>query len=73
MAYFYRPGPIESFIDVEVSDDDSGGDDKAAKWQIEHVLFPSMRKYLSPPKRLLEKDVVQVADLPDLYRIFERC
>ncbi|KAG9043599.1 DNA mismatch repair protein [Tulasnella sp. UAMH 9824] len=73
VAYFHRPGPIESFIDVETSDDDNEGDDKVAKWQIEHVLFPSMRKWLSPPRRLLEKDVVQVADLPDLYRIFERC
>ncbi|KIO17064.1 hypothetical protein M407DRAFT_33278 [Tulasnella calospora MUT 4182] len=72
VAYFHRPGPIESFLDVE-SPDDKEGDDKVAKWQVEHLLFPSMRKYLSPPKRFLEKDVVQVADLPDLYRIFERC
>ncbi|KAG8918270.1 DNA mismatch repair protein [Tulasnella sp. 417] len=71
LAYFHRPGPIESFINVENPDNE--GDDKVAKWQVEHVLFPSMRKYLSPPKTLLEKDVVQVADLPDLYRIFERC
>jgi DNA mismatch repair protein MLH1 len=43
------------------------------RWQIQHVLFPAMRKYLITPKRLLERDVVQVANLPDLYRVFERC
>ena len=43
------------------------------KWQIEHVLFPSMRRYLAAPKSLLDRDVVQVASLPDLYRVFERC
>ncbi|KAG8968902.1 DNA mismatch repair protein [Tulasnella sp. 425] len=72
LAYFHRPGPIESFMDVEAPNEDEG-DEKAAKWQVEHVLFPAMRKHLLPPKILLEKDVVQVANLPDLYRIFERC
>ena len=48
-------------------------EEKAERWQIEHVLFAAMRKYLVPPKALLERDVVQVADLPDLYKIFERC
>ncbi|KAI0826529.1 DNA mismatch repair protein MutL [Trametes gibbosa] len=46
---------------------------KATLWQIQHVLFPAMARYLVPPKSLLERDVVQVADLPDLYRVFERC
>lgn len=32
-----------------------------------------MRKYLVPPKALLDRDVVQIANLPDLYRVFERC
>ncbi|KAG8981345.1 DNA mismatch repair protein, partial [Tulasnella sp. 427] len=74
IAYFHRPGPLESFIDVEPSEGGrSEADEKAAKWEVEHVLFPAMRKYLSPPKSLLEGDVVQVANLPDLYRIFERC
>lgn len=46
----------------------------AARWQIQHVLFPAMRRYLIPHKALMEGDkVVQLANLPDLYRIFERC
>ncbi|KAG8972735.1 DNA mismatch repair protein, partial [Tulasnella sp. 427] len=66
IAYFHRPGPLESFIDVEPSEGGcSDADERAAKWEVEHVLFPAMRKYLSPPKSLLEGDVVQVANLPD--------
>jgi DNA mismatch repair protein MLH1 len=45
----------------------------AEKWQIEHVLFPAMKRYLIAPKSLLTRDVVQIASLPDLYRVFERC
>lgn len=68
LAYFYVPEPLNS---------DSAGKDKtgeaAARWQIQHVLFPAMAKYLHAPKSLLDRDVVQVAHLPDLYRVFERC
>jgi DNA mismatch repair protein MLH1 len=49
------------------------GIEKAARWQIQHVLFPAMRKYFVPPKSLLDRDVMQIANLPDLYRVFERC
>jgi DNA mismatch repair protein MLH1 len=53
--------------------EDMGIAEKASRWQVQHVLFPAMRKYLVPPKALLDRDVVQIANLPDLYRIFERC
>lgn len=48
-------------------------EEKAERWQIQHILFPSMRRNLVAPKSLLDRDVVQVASLPDLYRVFERC
>jgi len=69
LAYFYVPGPLDGTPATPEETEES----KAERWQIEHVLFPAMRKYLVPPKSLLERDVVQVASLPDLYRIFERC
>lgn len=47
--------------------------ENAEKWQIQHILFPAMRRYLVPPKSLLDRDVVQVASLPELYKVFERC
>ncbi|KAI0249721.1 DNA mismatch repair protein [Lactifluus subvellereus] len=43
------------------------------KWQIEHVLFPAMKRYLAAPKSHLTRNVVQIASLPELYRVFERC
>lgn len=63
-------------LDVEASLESNAeipAAEKATRWQIQHVLFPSMRKYFVAPKTLLEKDVLQVANLPDLYRVFERC
>ena len=79
LAYFYVPGPVEPGCG---KDDDADRDHQAAnasqgevseKWQIEHVLFPAMKRYMTAPKSLLTRDVVQIASLPDLYRVFERC
>lgn len=39
---------------------------------IERVLFRSFRSDLIPTKSL-EQYTTQVADLPDLYKVFERC
>ena len=75
IAYFYTPGP--GLLGAsDPSEEDAEEREQAAaaeKWQIQHTLFPAMRKYLVPPKSLLDRDIVQVADLPDLYRVFERC
>ncbi|EPQ53579.1 DNA mismatch repair protein MutL [Gloeophyllum trabeum ATCC 11539] len=68
LALFYVPGPL-----VQDSSDGVPDEEKAERWQVEHVLFPSLRRYLCPPKTLLDQDIVQVANLPDLYRVFERC
>ncbi|CEL63269.1 DNA mismatch repair protein Mlh1 OS=Mus musculus GN=Mlh1 PE=2 SV=2 [Rhizoctonia solani AG-1 IB] len=46
---------------------------KAMTWQNTHIIFPAVQKYLVAPKRLIDKDVAQIANLPDLYRVFERC
>lgn len=43
-------------------------------WMVEHTLFPAFRAHLICPKRIIEQRiVVQVANLPDLYKVFERC
>ena len=84
LAFFYSPRP---FSDADPTtprpenDDieDAGGEGETAKesshqlWQLEHVLFPSFRRHTSWPRELLGKDVSQLANLPDLFRIFERC
>jgi DNA mismatch repair protein MLH1 len=69
LAYFYIPGPLPAESAVEADLDAT----RLERWQIQHVLFPAMRKYFVAPKKVLDADVVQVASLPDLYRVFERC
>ncbi|KAK2461036.1 hypothetical protein APHAL10511_006977 [Amanita phalloides] len=71
LAYFYTPGgPGPTLAE---GDDAEQGELKAERWQIEHVLFPAMRRYLQPPASLLDRDVIQIASLQDLYKVFERC
>ncbi|KNZ81633.1 DNA mismatch repair protein Mlh1 [Termitomyces sp. J132] len=70
LAYFYTPG--ETVVPTSGSDDEQA-QDQAERWQIQHVLLPAMRRYLFAPKSLLDRDVVQAASLPDLYKVFERC
>ncbi|KAH8829463.1 hypothetical protein DL96DRAFT_1054744 [Flagelloscypha sp. PMI_526] len=70
LAYFYAPGPLPS-IGIGAARDLE--DEKKEKWIIQHALFPALRRYFIAPKTLLDGDLAQVADLPQLYRIFERC
>ncbi|OQV16529.1 DNA mismatch repair protein Mlh1 [Hypsibius exemplaris] len=48
--------------------------DKAWKWTVQHTLFPAFRSMLQPGPMLHgDRTFVQLADLPHLYKIFERC
>ncbi|KAJ7512062.1 histidine kinase-like ATPase [Mycena galericulata] len=71
LAYFYVPGPLCSTATPETEEEKA--QDKAERWQIQHIVFPSLRRYMAAPKSLLDRDVVQIASLPDLYKVFERC
>lgn len=81
LAYFYVPGPGIYTLSGNVTGGQAPAEDatldeevKAERWQIQHIVFPAFRRYLMPPKSLLEgAQVVQVANLPDLYKVFERC
>ncbi|KAI6158071.1 histidine kinase-like ATPase [Pisolithus tinctorius] len=66
LAYFYSPAS-------GVWSGDGAGQEKSAAWQTEHILFHALRRFFIAPRSLLDNDVVQVANLPDLYRVFERC
>lgn len=72
LAYFYVPETLVPHAPSTPEAEDEA-EERAVKWQIQHVLFPTMSRYLVAPKSLLDRDVVEVANLPDLYRIFERC
>ncbi|GMK58343.1 hypothetical protein CspeluHIS016_0503750 [Cutaneotrichosporon spelunceum] len=68
IAFFYSPRPFEEGQDGM----DEDADEVAHQaWQLEHVLFPSFRRTRWP--RTMVTDVSQVANLPDLFRVFERC
>ncbi|XP_065885951.1 DNA mismatch repair protein Mlh1-like [Dysidea avara] len=44
------------------------------RWITEHVIFPAFRTELVPPRQMAEDgSVLQIADLHDLYKVFERC
>jgi hypothetical protein len=43
-----------------------------SRHQLEHVLFPAMRRYAKFPKDSI-KHITELADVKALYRTFERC
>ncbi|XP_034537953.1 DNA mismatch repair protein Mlh1 [Notolabrus celidotus] len=44
------------------------------RWTVEHVIFKALRSLFSPPRSFSEDgSVLQIANLPDLYKVFERC
>ncbi|KAH8083337.1 DNA mismatch repair protein MutL [Cristinia sonorae] len=73
LAYFYVPEPLIPENSLVEGSPTADTNEKALAWQIQHVLFPTFARYLIAPKTLLDRDVVEVANLPDLYRVFERC
>ncbi|XP_061692220.1 DNA mismatch repair protein Mlh1 isoform X2 [Syngnathoides biaculeatus] len=44
------------------------------RWNVEHILCKAFRSLISPPNHISEDGtVLQIANLPDLYKVFERC
>ncbi|KAG8521510.1 DNA mismatch repair protein Mlh1 [Galemys pyrenaicus] len=51
-----------------------GSTPKPWKWTVEHVVYKALRSHLLPPKHFTEDgNILQLANLPDLYKVFERC
>lgn len=47
---------------------------KSEQWKQEHVIFPAIRKNFLPPTSFVSNGaILQIANLPDLYKVFERC
>ncbi|XP_078180194.1 MUTL-homolog 1 isoform X1 [Carex rostrata] len=85
---FYKKNREEAGLDSEILAEKSAVEEEVdeelvaeaetawsqREWNIQHVLFPSMRLFLKPPKCLAtDGTFVQVASLEKLYRVFERC
>lgn len=70
LAFFHIPGP-----DPCVSESSEGEEvinlekDALEKRQIQHVIFPAAKMYLSPSEKLLKRDFVQLTRLEDLYKV----
>lgn len=42
------------------------------KWHIEHVIYDNIKNYLLPQKHFA-LNILQIANLQNLYKVFERC
>lgn len=66
LALLHIPDPVDNTSEADASERESIASD------LETVLFPAVKSRLISPKSLADS-VVQIADLPSLYRVFERC
>ncbi|CAK1541054.1 unnamed protein product [Leptosia nina] len=54
--------------------DDNENVMKAEQWKQEHIIFPAIRRYFLPPSSFVDSGaILQIANLSDLYKVFERC
>ncbi|EIW67366.1 hypothetical protein TREMEDRAFT_69817 [Tremella mesenterica DSM 1558] len=77
LSFFYSPRPFSNHYQSPSGSKEENGMINAEEithqdWQLEHVLYPSFRRYTHWSRDIL-KDLKQVANLPDLFRVFERC
>ncbi|KAG9069386.1 DNA mismatch repair protein [Linnemannia hyalina] len=89
LALFYstQPERVEDPFEDEQTQGESSGEvdhdkktpqevqDAQFQHMISSLIFPAFKKHFIPPKALIEKSgmVVQVAQVKDLYKVFERC
>ncbi|NXN99383.1 MLH1 protein, partial [Rhinopomastus cyanomelas] len=77
LALFYsirKQYMIDEDDPTNSQNEDSDSASTTWKWTVEHVLYKAFRTYLLPPKHFAEDgNVLQLANLPDLYKVFERC
>ncbi|RDL31948.1 uncharacterized protein BP5553_09350 [Venustampulla echinocandica] len=77
LASFYVPEQLPPTPGPGDSKEDGDDTIKARRQDviraIEHVLFPAFRARLIATKSLMNRGVVEVANLKGLYRVFERC
>ncbi|BFZ01377.1 hypothetical protein BsWGS_04416 [Bradybaena similaris] len=80
-AQFYsmKKSMLKSIHDRESMEvDDDEADNKESnhdwRWTAEHVIYPAIRQVLLPPTYTEnDRSIIQLANLPDLYKVFERC
>ncbi|OWK59218.1 DNA mismatch repair protein Mlh1 isoform X1 [Lonchura striata] len=77
LAMFYsirKQYIIEESSPTNSQNEESESGSTTWKWTVEHVLYKAFRTHLLPPKHFAEDgNILQLANLPDLYKVFERC
>ncbi|KAJ6661963.1 hypothetical protein lerEdw1_012810 [Lerista edwardsae] len=74
MFYSIRKQYIMEESDLTTQQPEAAGGMTLWKWTVEHVLYKAFRTFLLPPKNFTEDGtILQLANLPDLYKVFERC
>ncbi|NXJ66942.1 MLH1 protein, partial [Rostratula benghalensis] len=77
LAMFYsirKQYILEEANQTNSQNEDSDSSSATWKWTVEHVLYKAFRTHLLPPKHFTEDgNILQLANLPDLYKVFERC
>ncbi|ETS61698.1 hypothetical protein PaG_04197 [Moesziomyces aphidis] len=70
-----RAGKAEDAVQARHAHDEREREIEQARRRVQHLWFDSMPKSRARyvPSRATNDVVVQVANLPDLYRVFERC
>ncbi|XP_068709334.1 DNA mismatch repair protein Mlh1-like isoform X1 [Montipora foliosa] len=72
--YAFKADPYEEDDDDAQNTDAAKPSNHSWQWTVEHVLFPAFRTGIVPPNRFSEDGtLLQIANLPDLYKVFERC
>ena len=57
--------------DVEMSQESNNSN---WKWVVEHVIYRAIKRHFVPNETITKNStVLQLANLPDLYKVFERC
>ncbi len=59
---------------VESNNTTSYNNDVSWQWTTEHVFLPALRSRLTPPCSMAQDGtILQIANLHELYKVFERC
>ncbi|KAF8777999.1 DNA mismatch repair protein Mlh1-like [Argiope bruennichi] len=73
MASFYAV-PEKNFNQGNGSNVEDASGKPSLNWTTEHVIYAAVKKNLKPPNRFSsDTSILQIANLPDLYKVFERC
>ena len=74
LAEFYSCDSRDSSYEKSQHETEAGDEEDKFKSVMEHVIFPKMQKVFKPPKICAENRTFHLAaNLPDLYKVFERC